>query len=519
MSNDLRRALGDPGYTPARREFGDLLRLLGEPDFADRAERALRSAGVPAAIFAASTLSACEPALGPALVRLIGRALRSHDSALLLDALRGALQSPSPKTSRQAAMALGKSGRDAAEPALLECLTTSDPKLLRSVVEALGKVGGEQALSRLRALTTSDKLEPVVARACLILERTTERTRGVASTIALDIALQRPCEVVLTCRTGLAEFLAEEASGFRPRRVSDSEVSFDYGETLRPLLSLRLALSVGLSWPVDGPSATGDAVLCTLLHPALLDTMQAWTVGSPRFRLDWIDRGHRRSDTWKIAQGLRDAGSRLLNDPTRAPWVIEVRDAPRPRLLLKPVAAPDLRFEYRARDVPAASHPTVAAALARVAGVRVNDVVWDPFAGSGVELIERARLGPFRELHGTDLDARALSAARENVARAGLAGVRFELADARDHRVPGLTLVVTNPPMGRRVLRARGLSDVLCQVVRNVAGQLSAGGRMVWLTPFADATARAANGAGLWVERLSSVDRGGFNAELQRFTR
>jgi len=161
----------------------------------------------------------------------------------------------------------------------------------------------------------------------------------------------------------------------------------------------------------------------------------------------------------------------------------------------------------------------LAAALARVAGAREDDVVWDPFAGSGVELIERALLGPYRELHGSDLESRALSAARENFRSAKVAGVQLAQADARSHKVAGLSLVLSNPPMGRRVLRASGLSGLLCQVVRNVAGQLVPGGRMVWLSPFAEATARAAADAGLSVERLGSLDLGGFSAELQRYFR
>jgi 23S rRNA G2445 N2-methylase RlmL len=116
------------------------------------------------------------------------------------------------------------------------------------------------------------------------------------------------------------------------------------------------------------------------------------------------------------------------------------------------------------------------------------------------------------------LDARALGAARQNAERAGVA-LDLREADARAHQVPGLTVVLTNPPMGRRVLRARGLSGVLCQVVRHVAAQLQPGGRMVWLSPFAEATARAAADAGLAVERLGAVDLGGFTAELQRFVR
>jgi hypothetical protein len=42
---------------------------------------------------------------------------------------------------------------------------------------------------------------------------------------------------------------------------------------------------------------------------------------------------------------------------------------------------------------------------------------------------------------------------------------------------------------------------------------------MLWLSPFPDATARAAADAGLDVERLGLVDLGGFNAELQRYVR
>jgi HEAT repeat protein len=522
VSDELRRALRDPGYTPPRRAFPEMFALLAHPELAERAERALLSAGLPAATYAAENL-ACEqsandaPATESALVRVIGRAARMHEAPQLLEALTRALQSPNAETRRQAAMALGKSGRRAAEPALLSCLDTTDAKLLRSVVEALGKVGGEAALARLRELSAPEALKQVFERARLMLERSALRAEGVAEPIALDRPLPQSLAIALECRAGLATFLAEEAAALAPEIVGPSEVMLRHAGTLRPLLELRLASSVAIAWPLEqGTSA--DGVLSALLSPALLAAIGAWSNGPLRFRIEWHGAGHRRADTWRIAQGLREAASPLLNDPVQAPWTIEVQEQP-PRLLLKPNAAAELRFDYRVRDVPAASHPTLAAALARVAGVRADDVVWDPFVGSGVELVERARLGPRRELHGTDLDARALSAARENTARAGLEGVLLQQADARNHRVPGLTLVLTNPPMGRRVLRARGLSGVLCQVVRNVAHQLAPGGRMVWLSPFPDATARAAADASLNVERLGPIDLGGFSAELQRFTR
>ena len=527
VSEDLRRALQDPGYTPGRRAFADVFALLTHPELGERAERALLSAGLPAATYAAENLGrepeiaeppTVEPAAAePALVRLVGRALRAHDAPELLDALTKALRSPHAETRRQAAIALGKSGRAAAEPALLACLDTPEPKLLRSVIEALGKVGGGAALAALRNLQPPDSLKQIVERARLILERGALRAEGVEDPIVIDRPLPQPLTLALECRAGLSAFLAEEAAAFGARVTSAAEVSIDYAGALAPLLELRLASDVAISWPLTQGTSPGG-VLTALLAKELLAALTAWSNGALRFRLEWHGAGHRRADTWRIAQGLREANSPLLNDPVQAPWTIEVQQTPA-RLLLRPSAVPDLRFAYRVRDVPAASHPSLAAALARIAGARPDDVVWDPFAGSGVELIERARLGPLRELHGTDLDARALAAARENAERAGVAGLVLQQADARTHRIPGLTLVVTNPPMGRRVLRAQGLSGVLCQVVRNVAGQLAAGGRMVWLSPFPDATARAAADAGLSVERLGPVDLGGFTADLQRFTR
>jgi HEAT repeat protein len=522
VSEDLRRALRDPGYTPPRRAFPEMFALLAHPELAERAERALLSAGLPAATYAAENL-AREPstadaqATESALVRLIGRAARTHEAPELLDALTKALHGPNPETRRQAAMALGKSGRRAAEPALLKCLDTTDPKLLRSVVEALGKLGGEATLARLRELSPPEALKQVFERARLMLERSALRAESVPEPIAIDRPLPQRLAITLECRAGLATFLAEEAAALAPEIIGPSELMLEHAGALRPLLELRLASSVAIAWPLEQGTSPGG-VLAALLSPQLVAALGAWSNGPLRFRLEWQGAGHRRADTWRIAQGLREAASPLLNDPVQAPWTIEVQGQP-PRLLLKPSAAAELRFAYRVRDVPAASHPTLAAALARIAGVRADDVVWDPFVGSGVELVERARLGPRRELHGTDLDARALAAARENAERAGVDDVLLQQADARNHRVPGLTLVLTNPPMGRRVLRERGLSGVLCQVVRNVAAQLAPAGRMVWLSPFPDATARAAADANLHVERLGSVDLGGFSAELQRFTR
>ena len=176
------------------------------------------------------------------------------------------------------------------------------------------------------------------------------------------------------------------------------------------------------------------------------------------------------------------------------------------------------RFTWRRGDVPAASHPTIAAALARVAGVRDDDVVWDPFVGSGAELVERALLGPVRALLGSDIDPRALAVARENLAAAGV-DARLEQPDALDpapagrdaHRhqpadgparrraPPGSTSGSTaSSPTPRRSSRPRGRL-----VVDGALAEARASGR------------RAARASTLdWAR---AVDMGGFDAEIQRW--
>ena len=181
----------------------------------------------------------------------------------------------------------------------------------------------------------------------------------------------------------------------------------------------------------------------------------------------------------------------------------------------------DPRFAYRTGDVAAASHPTLAAALARVAGVRDDDVVWDPFVGSGLELCERALAGPYRALVGSDLDEAALEAARGNLEAAGVRGATLLRGDASTLAPPGPrpTLIITNPPLGRRVQRSAALAPLLDRFIAHAARLLAPGGRMVWISPFPERTRAAAEARGLRVVRARMVDMGGFTAELEELSK
>jgi predicted RNA methylase len=280
-------------------------------------------------------------------------------------------------------------------------------------------------------------------------------------------------------------------------------------------LVARTALEFGIVVDLErSRSDPAESVVNALADPRTLALLAAWTDGTPKFRLDWSDAGHQRALTWTVVRRLGERCPALLNDPRDATWV--VRAAPGSgELLLVPRLQPDPRFEYRVRDVPGSSHPTIAGALARAASERPSRVVWDPFAGGGLELIERARLGPYERLIGTDLADDALRAATENLAAARVERVELIRADARSFAPANVDLILSNPPMGRRVLRDGSVAALLEAFVAHAARVLCPGGRVVWLSPLDRRTARAATSAGLSVRNGPNLDLGGFSARLQ----
>ena len=216
---------------------------------------------------------------------------------------------------------------------------------------------------------------------------------------------------------------------------------------------------------------------------------------------------------WRVARDVAAAAPDLLNDPTATTWDIVADGA---ALELVPRRADDPRFSWRVADIPASSHPTVAAAIARVGGARPGDRVWDPFCGAGAELVERARLGAAAALHGSDLDDAALAAARRNLDAAGVTAT-LAIADARTAGAEPVDLVLTNPPLGSRV--HVDAAALLCEALPHFARRLAPGGRLAWITPAPRRTGPAAEAAGLRRTFFTAVDLGGVRGTLERWER
>ena len=413
---------------------------------------------------------------------------------------------------------------DAVRAALLAALDEAGapPEHRRSVVEALGKVGGDEVLTRLRALEAGadGELARRQARASLMIER--DAGRAEASSVRLDAALGG-VDVIVHCRDGLAPMLVDELGerGLKATTVRPGAVRVRGAATLGDVLGARLALAVGLplAAPATSAASTPDQVADGLAHnlAARAPLLAALTDGPVRWRLELLGEGHRRGLVWGCAQRVRALAPSLINDPAQTTWDV-VYDAARGELDVRPRRFVDARFAWRKRDVPAASHPTIAAALARLGGARPDDVVWDPFCGSGAELIERALLGPAARIVGTDLSVDALAAATENVAAASF-GERIELrrGDARTDAPAGVSLIITNPPLGRRL---RGdVTELLLAFARHAGAALVPGGRLVWLTPIARESDALLRSLGMRLERDQAVDLGGLDAPMQRWVR
>jgi SAM-dependent methyltransferase len=516
---DLARELGKPSFTPGARDAEPLVELViaGQEPAASRAAAALTRLGAAGTTVATARYGAADDGGKARLVGALGLLARAGDPAARTELIARAID-PVVRVRKAAAVALGKLGGDDARAALIARWDAGDatPEEQRALAEALGKLGGDDALARLRALDAG--ADPELARrrdrAVIMVERSAGR--DAVSRIRDDATPPAPLVVQLGCRPGLGALLGDElaALGIAARLLGDRGAELRLTRPLGSLFASRLWATLEMPFPLAAGDDLAAAIVQTITAPGVLGVMRAWTDGPIRWRLGFA-HGHKRAVVWRVARDVSAAVPDLINDPTATTWDAIVDDDAR-TLALAPRRLEDPRFAYRVADVPAASHPTVAAALAWLGEARPTDRVWDPFCGSGLELVERAGRGPWRSLLGTDVDPTALDAARANL---GAAGVSAELAiaDARHHAQAAVDLIVTNPPLGSRIrLDAAAL---LAAALPNLARALAPGGRLVWITPAPRKTTPVAEQLGLACVRRYPVDLGGVRGQLERWDR
>ncbi|MFO0593009.1 MAG: methyltransferase [Polyangiaceae bacterium] len=540
---DLAAKIADSGFTPGARDVPALLDLLASApeEVRDHAERALRRVGAPAVGPAMERARDATPAARGRFVALAGRIAGAAPSPELTAFFVDALHDGDAGVRRRAAASLGRAFSPAAatEEALASAARQEKDAAARAaMVDALGKLGGDAARAVLGEIEqahagdtkTASALRKARVRAARPAARE-EAAREEAAGVDVGRALDAGVTVWLDTRRGMLPVLQREAAGLHPHMAHRLDGTAVVAVDLRAPLSALFDVRTWIGATIPGgdervaahgpPNALVTAVAKAIVFGRGRAAVAALTRGPVRYRIAFAGGGKRRATVFAIAEAVTALDPTLVNDPKAATWQIDVRErADRVSVEWAP-SLEDPRFAYRSGDVPAASHPAIAAALAYLAGTRSDEVCWDPFVGSGLELCERSKRGPYARLVGTDLDPAALEIARKNLTAAG--ADRFELLvhDAERGAPRGVrpTLVITNPPMGRRVHRSADLRTFLASFVTATARSLAPRGRLVWVSPFAADTRAAALGAGLRFERGHVVDMGGFDAELQVWTK
>ena len=472
------------------------------------------------------------------LVRALGvvalRKATKEQRAQTKQWLMSLLQDPQEKVRRYAMAALPKlGGNEESERALLELLDGArDEREVKHLSRTLDKVGGAATLEKLQELDDAEEIrrqteQKVKAK----LARSTQ-----PSAVRLDVKLTqvRGLRIHLRTRRGLETFVREELEAhpqlkdrFKLLKVSAGcvAISATAGFALKELYQLRTVGSINFVLGVVPSSKEVNvaAVAKVIASPLTQRICRKLTEGQARYRLKFMRSKVPHGKVQAVVNAAFEACPDLLNDPRQSPWGIDVYpEKVGSSVELRPRVSPDPRFLYRADDVPASTHPPLAAAMAQLAGVAEGDVVWDPFCGSGLELIERSLLGKAASLIATDIDAKATAVAQQNLERAGCSAdaVTVQTCDFRKHRSlnavrpQGVNLIITNPPLGRRV-RVADIQGLFEEIFKLASVYLAPGGRLVILNPLKFESPDPL----FKLESRHVVDAGGFDVRLEKWVK
>jgi 23S rRNA G2445 N2-methylase RlmL len=403
--------------------------------------------------------------------------------------------------------------------------TTTEEREKKFLVQTLGKIGGAATLEQGLLGEAEQKVKASIAR------KETPSAIRIQGVLA-DFAGLR---IHLRGRSGLEQIVRDEVeqSKRKPERFRVAEVHSG-GVTIVPvapfsladIYALRCFGTVGFvlgQIEGTGEAESAEALAAVVTSPLSRRLLQTFTEGSIRYRLNFVGKGHQRAAVARLSNRIYALCPEILNDGRSVTWTIDIYPKSRGHLVeLRPNMTPDPRFSYRQRDVPAASHPQLAACLARLAGRSENEVIWDPFCGSGMELIESALLGGVRGVYGSDRSEAAIGIAQKNFAAAKVRSVpaKFicgdfrEIAASRDIAAANVTLIITNPPMGMRVPVAN-MRHLMADVVRIAAKVLQPGGRLVLVNPLSMEAPHSL----LKLQFQQKVDMGGFECRMEKYVK
>jgi 23S rRNA G2445 N2-methylase RlmL len=437
--------------------------------------------------------------------------------------LLGLLHDPSEKARRYAMAALPKIGSEPTDEAeLISVLrATSSEREKKYLGRTLEKVGSTATLETLGGMSP-DALPRTGQK---ILARLAREQNPSALRLESLLSDFQGLQINLRGRRGLAGIVRDEVEASGRFRVAASGSGI-VGVTpagpfsLTDLFSLRCFGTAGF---VLGNADGTETLASVIASEATRRILRTFTEGAIRYRLNFASKGHQRSTVRQLAARVYELCPELLNDGRDVTWTVDIHETGRGNSVeLRPNLTPDPRFHYRKEDVPAASHPQLAACMARLAGRVEHEIIWDPFCGSGLELIESALLGGVEKIYGTDVSSEAIAIAGENFAAARIKDIPFnfvccdfhDFARGEELASNRVTLIITNPPMGMRVF-IPDLKKLMADVFTVAAGALRPGGRLVLCNPLRMERPHPL----LKLESRSVMDFGGFDCRMEKYIR
>ncbi|MEM3617226.1 MAG: TRM11 family methyltransferase [Candidatus Bathyarchaeia archaeon] len=131
---------------------------------------------------------------------------------------------------------------------------------------------------------------------------------------------------------------------------------------------------------------------------------------------------------------------------------------------------------------PSAMPPKLARCMVNLAKPKADDLVFDPFCGTGSILIEAALIGC--RVLGVDIQKRMVRGSRKNFAYFGIEPEGLMVADAKSLPVKTVDAVVADPPYGRSATTFRRTTrQIIEDCLKAIGDMLSAGRRICMAAP------------------------------------
>ncbi len=141
--------------------------------------------------------------------------------------------------------------------------------------------------------------------------------------------------------------------------------------------------------------------------------------------------------------------------------------------------------KYRPEFYPISLDPRMARAMINVAGIKNDEILLDPFCGTGGILIEGADMN--LNIIGQDVDVKMVDASLKNLAHFGLEGNIIEGDISKIKNLKKIDAIVTDPPYGQSSsLKGESRNELMKRTMRNIKERLEIGKKLVIVVPEKD---------------------------------